>query len=132
MPSIVHDRDAHKEVLDIVRSHPGSRGVFHCCAFNVPDALAAVELGWMISITGNVTFETARRVPEVVAAGPLERLRIETDAPYPTPEPPRGERNDSASVRLVAEKIAQIKGLTVEEVAEATYQNALAFFGIRE
>ena len=132
LPAIVHDRDAHRDVLDIVRAHPGTRGVFHCCAFNVPDAMTAVDMGWMISITGNVTFETARRVPEVVAAVPLERLMLETDAPYQTPEPHRGERNDSAYVRLVAEKIAEIKGLSVEEVAEVTYQNALAFGGIKE
>lgn len=132
LPAIVHDRDAHRDVLDIVRAHPKARGVFHCCALSVPDALAAVELGWMVSFTGNITFPTARRGPEVVAAVPLERVMLETDAPYMTPEPFRGKRNDSTYVYRVAETIAQIKGLSVEEVAEATYQNALAFFGIKE
>lgn len=132
LPAIVHDRDAHRDVLDIVRAHPKARGVFHCCALSVPDALAAVELGWMVSFTGNVTFQTARRGPEVIAAVPLERIMVETDAPYMTPEPFRGQRNHSGYVYRVAETIAQVKGLSVEEVAEITYQNALAFFGIKE
>lgn len=132
LPAIVHDRDAHQDTLAIVRSHPKARGVFHCCALSVPDALAAVELGWMLSFTGNVTFQTARRAPEVIAAVPLERVMIETDAPYMTPEPFRGKRNDSGYVYRMAEKIAEVKGLPVEEVAETTYQNALAFFGLEE
>ena len=132
LPAIVHDRDAHRDVLDLVRAHPKARGVFHCCALSVPDALTAVELGWMVSFTGNVTFPTARRGPEVIAAVPLERIMIETDAPYMTPEPFRGERNHSGYVYRVAETIARVKGLSAEEVAQATYQNALAFFGIKE
>ena len=130
LPAIVHDRDAHRDVLDVVRAHPDVRGVFHCCAFNVPDALTAVDMGWMISVTGNVTFETARRVPEVVAAVPLDRLMLETDAPYQTPEPFRGQRNSSLYLYRVAEAIAQIKGVSVEEVAAVTYQNAMKFFNI--
>lgn len=132
LPAIVHDRDAHRDTLDIVRAHPEVRGVFHCCAFSVPDALAAVDMGWMLSFTGNVTFQTARRVLEVIAAVPLERLMIETDAPYMTPEPFRGQRNHSGYVYRVAETIAEIKNMSVEEVAQATYQNGLRFFGMEE
>ena len=130
LPAIVHDRDAHRDVLDVVRAHPDVKGVFHCCAFNVPDALTALDLGWMISITGNVTFATARRVPEVVAAVPLDRLMLETDAPYQTPEPFRGERNSSLYLYRVAEAVAEIKGVSVEEVAAVTYANAMKFFNI--
>lgn len=132
LPAIVHDRDAHKDTLDVVRAHPGVRGVFHCCAFNVPDTLTAIDMGWMVSFTGNVTFPTARRVPEVIAAVPLERMMLETDAPYQTPEPYHGQRNHSGYLHLVAEAVARIKGVSVEEVAAVTTQNALEFFGIKE
>ncbi len=130
LPAIVHDRDAHRDTLDIAKAHPNAKGVFHCCAFCVPDALRAIDMGWMLSFTGNVTFQTARRVLEVVAAVPLERIMLETDAPYQTPEPFRGERNSSLYLYRVAEKIAEIKGLSVEEVAAATYENARKFFRI--
>lgn len=132
LPAIVHDRDAHRDTLDAVRAHPNVRGVFHCCAFSVPDSLAALDLGWMLSFTGNVTFSTARRVLEVIAAVPLERIMLETDAPYMTPEPFRGERNHSGYVYRVAETIARIKGLSVEEVAQVTTENAMKFFRIKE
>ena len=131
LPAIVHDRDAHKDTLDIVRAHPGARGVFHCCALSAEDAKAVDKLGWYVSFTGNVTFKNARRALEVMAYMPLERIMIETDAPYMAPEPFRGKRNDSNYVYRVAETLAQIKGLSTEEVAEATYQNALRFFDLK-
>lgn len=87
-------------------------------------------MGWMLSFNGAVTFKNAKKAPEVIAAVPLEKLMIETDAPYLTPVPHRGERNDSSYVRLVAEKIAQIKGLTPEEVEKATWENGRRFFGV--
>ena len=87
-------------------------------------------MGWMLSFNGAVTFKNAKKAPEVIAAAPLEKLMIETDAPYLTPVPHRGERNDSSYVRLVAEKIAQIKGLTPEEVEKATWENGRRFFGV--
>lgn len=131
LPAIVHDRDAHKDTLDIVRAHPKARGVFHCCALSAEDAKVAVDkLGWMVSFTGNVTFKNARRALEVIAAVPLDHIMIETDSPYMAPEPFRGKRCDSGYVYRVAETIAQIKGLSTEEVAEATFQNGLRFFHI--
>ena len=130
LPAIVHDRDAHKDVMDIVRSHPKARGVFHCCALSAEDAKVAAGLGWMVSFTGNVTFKNARRALEVIAAVPLERIMVETDAPYMAPEPFRGKRCDSSYVYRVCETIAQVKGLSTEEVAQATFQNGVRFFGI--
>lgn len=132
LPAIVHDRDAHRDVMDLVKAHPGARGVFHCCALSAEDALVMVNLGWYVSFTGNVTFKNARRALEVMAAVPLERIMIETDSPYMTPEPYRGKRNDSRYVNRVAETLAQVKGLSPEEAAEATCQNALRFFGLED
>ena len=132
LPCIVHDREAHGDSLDMVRSHPGARGVFHCYSGSAEDAKTLVKLGWMLSFIGTITYKNARKALEAIQAVPLERIMIETDSPYLTPEPFRGRRNDSGYVHLVAEKIAQVKGLSVEEVAEATYQNALEFFNIKE
>lgn len=89
-----------------------------------------IKMGWMLSFNGAITFKNAKKAPEVIAAVPLEKLMIETDAPYLTPVPHRGERNDSSYVHLVAEKIAQIKGLTPEEVEKATWENGRRFFGV--
>ncbi len=132
LPCIVHDREAHGDSLDLVRAHPGARGVFHCYSGAAEDAKTLVRLGWYLSFTGTITYKNARKALEVIAAVPLERIMIETDSPYLTPEPFRGRRNDSTYVHLVCEKIAQVKGLDVETVAEATYQNGLNFFNIKE
>ena len=130
LPAIVHDRDAHRDTVDLVRAHPKARGVFHCCALSAEEAKVVLDLGWYVSFTGNVTFQKARRALEVIAAAPLDRIMIETDAPYMAPEPFRGRRCDSGYVYRVAETIAQVKGLSGEEAAEATLQNALRFFGL--
>ena len=130
LPVIIHDRDAHGDTLEMVREFPRVRGVFHCFAGSAEMARELIKMGWMLSFNGAVTFKNAKKAPEVVAAVPLEKLMIETDAPYLTPVPHRGERNDSSYVRLVAEKIAQIKGLTPEEVEKATWENGRRFFGV--
>lgn len=132
LPAIVHDRDAHKDTLDMVKAHPKARGVFHCCALSAEDAKEAVRLGWYVSFTGNVTFPKARRALEVMAAVPMDRIMIETDSPYMTPEPFRGRRNDSGYVYRVAETLAQVKGLSTEECAELTFLNGLRFFGLED
>ena len=131
-PAIIHDRDAHRDTVDIVRSHPKARGVFHCCALSVEDAKVILDLGWHLSFTGNVTFQKARRALDVMAVAPLDRIMVETDAPYMAPEPFRGKRCDSGYVYRVAETIAQVKGIDAGEAAEATYQNALRLFSITE
>ena len=130
LPVIIHDRDAHGDTLEMVREFPQVRGVFHCFAGSAEMARELIKMGWMLSFNGAVTFKNAKKAPEVIAEVPLEKLMIETDAPYLTPVPHRGERNDSSYVRLVAEKIAQIKGLTPEEVEKATWENGRRFFGV--
>ena len=130
LPVIIHDRNAHADTLAIVREFPQVTGVFHCFAGSVEMAQALIKMGWMLSFNGAATFKNAKKAPEVIAAVPLEKLMIETDAPYLTPVPHRGERNDSSYVRFVAEKIAEIKGISAEEVEKATWENGKAFFGI--
>lgn len=130
LPVIVHDRDAHADCLAIVKEFPQVRGVFHCYSGAVEDAKMLVRLGWSLSFTGVITFKNARKAPEVIAAVPLERMMVETDAPYLTPVPFRGKRNDSGYVHLVAEKIAQLKGLPAEQVERQTWENGVRFFGI--
>ena len=130
LPVIVHDRDAHHDCLEIVRAHPNVTGVYHCYSGGVEDAKTLMKLGWMISFTGSITFKNARRALEVIDLLPLDRMMIETDSPYMSPEPFRGRRNDSGRVHLVAEAIARRKGLDPEEVARITLENGKRFFRI--
>ena len=130
LPVIVHDRDAHRDCLDIVRAHPNARGVFHCCALSAEDAKVALDRGWMLSFTGNITFANARRAPEIIRCAPMDRIMLETDAPYMAPAPHRGERCDSSLIPLTAAAIARLKGLTVEEVLAITLENGKRFFDI--
>ena len=130
LPVIIHDREAHADCLAIVREFPAVRGVFHCFSGSAEMARELLKRGWMLSFNGAITFKNARKAPEVIAEIPLDRLMIETDAPYLTPTPFRGKRNDSTYVHLVAEKIAQIKGLSPEAVEQITWENGKRFFGI--
>ena len=130
LPVIVHDREAHHDCLEVVRQHPNVKGVYHCYSGSLEDAKTLVKLGWMLSFTGVITFKNARKSLEIIEWLPMERIMIETDSPYLTPEPCRGKRNDSGKVHLVAETIAKVKGMTVEEVASVTMENGIKFFGI--
>lgn len=130
LPVIIHDRDAHADTLAIVKEFPQVRGVFHCYSGSVEDARTLLKMGWMLSFNGAITFKNARKAPEVIAEVPMDRIMIETDSPYLTPVPYRGKRNDSGYVYLVAEKIAEIKGMTAREVEEITFENGKRFFGI--
>lgn len=130
LPVIVHDREAHRDCLEIVKEYPDMTGVYHCYSGSLEDAKILVKLGWMLSFTGVVTYKNARKALEVIEWLPMDRIMIETDSPYLTPVPFRNKRNDSSKVRLVAETIAQIKGLTVEEVIDITTENGKRFFRI--
>ena len=130
LPAIVHDRDAHRDCLDMVRAHPNARGVFHCYSGSLEDARVLVDRGWMLSFTGNITFRNARRAPEILRWLPLDRLMLETDAPYMAPEPWRGQRCDSTMIVRSAETVAQLKGLTRDEVEDITLENGKRFFRI--
>jgi len=130
LPVIIHDRDAHGDTLEIVRRFPKVRGVFHCFSGSKEMALEVVKLGWYVGFTGVLTFKNARRALEAAEAVPLDRLLIETDCPYMAPEPHRGKRCDSSLVPLTLAKLAEIRGLSFEEMARITTENAKRLFDI--
>lgn len=130
LPVIVHMREATEDALAVVGRHPGVTGVFHCFSGSVETAKWLVERGWYVGFTGVVTFKNARRAVEVVEALPLDRILTETDCPYMAPEPHRGKRCDSRFIPLIAEKIAQIKGIAAQEVGRITTENAKRLFRI--
>lgn len=130
MPVVIHDRESKGECLEILKKHRISNGVVHCFSGSAETAREILKLGMMISFTGVLTFKNARRAVEACAAIPLDRLMIETDCPYMSPEPHRGERNFSGYVEFVARKMAEIKGVSYEEIAEITTRNAKRFYGI--
>ncbi|WP_427137888.1 TatD family hydrolase [Psychrobacillus psychrodurans] len=134
LPIIIHNRDATEDVIRILQEEEAhiTGGIMHCYGGSVETAKQCIEMNFMISLGGPVTFKNAKKPKEVATKIPLENLLIETDAPYLTPQPYRGKRNEPALVTLVAEEIARLKGISIEEVAEVTTKNAELFFGITE
>ena len=129
-PVIVHDRDAHADCLEITRRYPDVTGVYHCYAGSVEMARELLKLGYYLSFTGVITFKNARRAFEVIREAPIDRLMVETDAPYMAPEPYRGRRNSSLYVHRMAETIAAVKGMDSAEVERITTENGRRLFGI--
>lgn len=132
LPVIIHDRDAHKDCMDILREHNVREcgGVFHCYAGSVEMAREILDWGMYIAFGGSLTFKKSVKPKEVAKYVPLDRIVIETDSPYLTPEPHRGKRNSSLYVHYVAEKLAEIKGLPIEEIENVTWENGKRLFGI--
>lgn len=132
-PIVIHDREAHEDIFRILKEENAKEvgGIFHCYSGSWPMAKEAIEMGFYISIAGPVTFHNAKKTVEVVKEVPLEWLLIETDSPYLAPVPYRGKRNESAYVVKVAEMIAQIRGLDVEEVGRITTTNGKRAFNIK-
>jgi TatD DNase family protein len=131
LPVIIHDRDAHHQTVAILKNWQGSMGgVIHCFSGDAAMAVSCLEMGFYISIAGPVTFAKSERLHEVVRQVPLNRLLIETDAPYLTPQPHRGKRNEPAYVALTAKKVAELKGLSVPKVGRASTDNAIKLFGL--
>lgn len=132
MPIVIHDRDAHGETMEILkREGKGLIGVVHCFAGSMEMAVELIKMGWYIGCDGPVTFKNAAKLPQIMQKIPLERLLIETDSPYLTPVPYRGKRNEPAYVRLVAEHIAGLRGISIEEIAKVTTQNVCDLFKIK-
>ena len=132
LPIVVHERDAAQDAVELLRSEGGGelRGVIHCFTGNYQAACAYLDLGFYLSFTGIITFKNASALREVVGKVPLDRMLVETDSPYLTPAPHRGKRNEPAYVRFVAETIANVKELAVEEVARVTTENVKHLFHI--
>ncbi len=127
LPVIIHDRDAHGDTLEILKEYKPI-GVLHCFSGSVEMAQEIINLGMYIGIGGVVTFKNAKNLPDVIKAVPMERILLETDAPYLAPEPFRGKRNNSALIPFIAEKIGDIKGISKEEVLKITRENAYRLF----
>ena len=130
LPVIVHERDAHEDGMAVVRDFPEVTGVFHCYSGSAEMARQLVDKGWYIGFTGVLTFKNARKAIEVASSIPLERIVLETDCPYMAPEPFRGRRNDPGKLYRMAEKLAEIRGLPVEEVQAITVENGRKLYRI--
>ncbi len=132
LPICIHNRDADMDMLEILKSHKVNKGfVMHCFSSSLEIAKEIIKLGGYISIAGPVTFKNARSLIDIARFVPLDKLLIETDAPYLCPEPLRGRRNEPANVRFTAQKIADLKEMSLEKFAEATTENAKRFYGIK-
>ena len=129
---IIHERDAHKDAFDILKEYadPNLNIVMHCFSGSSEFMKECVKQGWYIALGGIVTFKNAQKPKEVAKEVPLEKLLVETDCPYLTPHPHRGEENEPSYVKFVAQEIANLKGLSLEQIAEATTKNALKVFNI--
>lgn len=130
LPIVIHTRDASSDTIEILKENNViKKGVFHSCPLNRELIKEALKLDFYISFAGPITFKNSKNAEEIVNKVPLERLLIETDSPYLAPEPKRGTRNDSRNVKFIAQKIADFKNMSLEEVANQTYKNALKIFG---
>ena len=130
LPAIVHERDAHEDGMKVVDEFRSVTGVFHCYSGSAEMAKELVKRGWYIGFTGVLTFKNARKAIEVASAIPLDRIVLETDCPYMSPEPFRGRRNDPGKLYRMAEKLSEIRGLTVEEIHAVTLENGKRLYRI--
>ena len=128
MPIIVHSREASQECFDIIKSSAVRKGVIHCYSGSAPMALDYIDMGFYIGVGGSLTFKNNKKTAEVVEKAPIERILIETDAPYLAPEPFRGRRNDSRLLKYVVERIASIKNMDEKDICNITKNNAFKLF----
>jgi len=132
LPVCIHDRDAHGDTMAILKKEGrGLRGVLHCFSGSLEMAQEVLKLDWFLGVDGPLTYKNAAKLPEIVQVVPLERLLVETDAPYLAPVPMRGKQNEPAYVRYVAEKVAELKGISLEEVAQKTTENACELYRLK-
>jgi TatD DNase family protein len=133
LPIVIHDRDAHEETMEILKSEKAQEngGVIHCFSGDYDMAKKCLDLGFAISVPGSITFKNAVEFQDIIKRLPLESILVETDAPYLTPVPFRGKRNEPSYVRFTAQKIAEIKKVSFEKVAEVTTENAMRVFRLK-
>lgn len=130
-PIVIHTREAVMDTIDILKNNEViKKGVFHCCPLNRELVKEALKLGFYISFAGPITFKNSKNADEIISMVPNEKILIETDSPYLSPEPLRGKRNDPRNVKYIAEKIASVKKLPLDEVANITYNNTVRLFQI--
>ena len=133
LPIVIHTREAVMDTLDILKQNEvKQKGVFHCCPLNRELIKEGLKLGFYISFAGPITFKNSKNADEIIQMVPEDRILIETDSPYLSPEPLRGRRNDSRNVKYIAQKIAEVKEMTIDEIAKITYQNAENIFKIKD
>lgn len=132
LPIVIHTRDAVMDTIDILKNkvNCNKKGVFHCCPLNTELIKEGLKLGFYISFAGPITFKNSKNAEEIVKMVPIDRILIETDSPYLSPEPVRGTRNDSRNIKYIAQKIAQIKNMPIENIAEQIQKNAKTIFKI--
>ena len=131
LPIVIHTREAVMDTIEILKKNKvNKRGIFHCCPLNRELVKEALKLGFYISFAGPVTFKNSKNANEIIEMVLNDKMLIETDSPYLAPEPVRGTRNDPRNVKYIAQKIADVKGVSLEEVAKITYQNAKTIFGM--
>jgi len=131
LPVIVHEREAHQDGMSIVDEFPSVKGVFHCYSGSLEMANELIKRGWYIGFTGVLTFKNARKAIEVASSIPLDRLVLETDCPYMAPEPFRGKRNDPGKLYRMAQRLAELRGLSVEEIHRITTENGKRLYRIQ-
>ena len=134
LPIVIHTREAVDDTIDILKNKivVEKKGIFHCCPLNRELVKQGLNMGFYISFAGPVTFKNAKNANEIIQMVPFDRMVIETDSPYLAPEPHRGTRNDSRNVKYIAEKIANVKEVSLAEIAKITYENAIKIFNITD
>lgn len=130
LPVIVHEREAHEDGMSVVQEFPEVTGVFHCYSGSAEMAKQLIAKGWYIGFTGVLTFKNARKAVEVAQSIPLDRIALETDCPYMAPEPFRGRRNDPGYLYRMAERLAELRGISVEEIHRITLENGKRLYRI--
>lgn len=132
LPIVIHTREAVMDTLEILKDNKvQKKGIFHCCPLNRELVKEGLKLGFYISFAGPITFKNSKNANEIIEMVPMDKVLIETDSPYLSPEPLRGRRNDPRNVKYMAKKIAEVKKITLEEVASVTYKNAKDVFNIK-
>lgn len=132
LPIVIHTREAVMDTINILKENcVNKKGIFHCCPLNRELVKEALKLGFYISIAGPVTFKNSKNANEIIDMIPIDKILIETDSPYLAPDPVRGTRNDSRNLKYIAGRIADVKGESLEKIAEITYENAKAIYGIK-
>ena len=133
LPIAIHSRDAIMDTIEILKGKilPEKKGILHCCQLNKDLVKAGLEAGFYISFAGAITFKSSKNANEIISMVPNDRILVETDCPYLSPEPNRGKRNDSRNVKYTVQKIAEVKEMSAEEIARITYENGKRIYGIK-